>query len=110
MPIARVHRTHARPVELLHAWGHFVPWIVLAVIMAISIAGSRREAATVRVDLTGSQAQAVGQEPAAVAVRCDLRHGFVLRLAMYAQLMVRTVMPGDVHAQHTHGATCRVQP
>ncbi|GAB3775872.1 hypothetical protein GCM10028796_52480 [Ramlibacter monticola] len=93
---------------MLHAWGHFVPWIVLAVIMAISIEGSRREAATVRVDLTGSQAQAVGQEPA--AVRCDLRHGFVLRLAMYAQLMVHKVVPGDVHAQHTHGATCRVQP
>ena len=108
MPIARAHRTHAWPVELLHAWGHFVPWIVLAVIMAIGIAGSRREAAAVRVDLPVSQA--AGQEPAAVAVRCDLRHGFVLRLAMYAQLMVHTVVPGDVHAQHTHGATCRVQP
>ena len=108
MPIASAPRPHARPAGLLRARAHFIPWILLAVVIGFSVAGARREAAATHVDVLGSHPAA--PVTAAVAVHCDLRHGFVLRLAMYAQLMVHSVVPGNAHAQHTHGGTCRVQP
>ena len=108
MPIASTPPGHACPVGRLGTKGHYVPWILLVVVIGIGVAGSQRGAANAQADPPASQAGP--PESSAVAVHCDLRRGFVLRVAMYAQLLVHSVVPGSAHAQRTHGATCHVQP
>jgi hypothetical protein len=107
MPIAHAPPDLARPLALLYARAHFIPWILLALVIVTSVAGTRREAPLQPLDRPPRPAAA--QAVPGVQVHCDLRRGFVLQLEMHAQRLPRPAAPGTAPGQHTHGGTCRVQ-
>ena len=93
-------------VTLLRARAWMAPWILVALVIGISIAGAQRGSAVPRAEAATVAERAVA---ARAAVRCDVRHGFVLRLAITAQVMARSFFAGSGKAERVPGATCQVQ-
>ncbi|MEJ8838642.1 hypothetical protein [Ramlibacter sp. AN1133] len=94
-------------LTLLRARAWIVPWALLAAVVGYSIAGAQRGATISRVDLFPGATMESAQA-AHAAVRCQVRHGFLLRVAITAQMMTRAFVPGTQHGQPP-GATCQVQ-
>jgi hypothetical protein len=90
-------------LALLRARAWVVPWALLAVVVGVSIAGAQRGSSNPRADLAGTAAAQAAQ----VALRCELRHSFTLRLAITAQMMARSFVPG-AQSERVPGATCQV--
>jgi hypothetical protein len=107
MAIATAPADHPTGLELLRARAWLLPWVLLAIVVGYGIAGAQKESRVVAVDLFAPRAEKA--EASQAAVRCELRHGFAVRLAFTAQLMARSLVPGMQQADHAPGATCQVQ-
>lgn len=94
-------------VALLRARGWIVPCVLLVFVVGISIASAQRGSAVPRDDSTATVAEKA--EAARAAVRCDVRHGFLPRLAITAQVMARSLVAGSGKGERVPGATCQVQ-
>jgi hypothetical protein len=107
MPIATAPPAASTALALLRARAWVVPWVLLAAVVGFSIAGAQRGSALPRAEEALS---AEGKAQAArAAVRCEVRHGFALRLAITAQMMARSFASGARQGEHVPGATCQVQ-
>jgi hypothetical protein len=101
MPIAFPGRRSA--ARALRARAHFLPWLLLALVIGISIAGAQRGLHIAQVDFF----PAVQPPP---ALRCEPPGGFVLRLAITGQMLLRSISAGPERAGHVGAVTCRIEP
>jgi hypothetical protein len=107
MALATVPHAPSKVLAQLRSRAWLVPWLLVAIVVVASILGAQRGSGLARIALPGTTAERA--QAARAALRCELRHGFVQRLAITAQLMTHTFLPAAQPGEHAPGATCQIK-